>query len=392
MVLVAQPKMISSYMRQKKLIKAVAVVPKGLETEGAAELEDLGALAVQPLRKAVAFRVDMAGLYRLYLQARLPFRLLREVIRFPCYGPETLYYGIQQALNWELWLPPNLSFRVDVSGHTSTLNHSHFTALQVKNALVDTQRQRWGKRSSIDCKTPDLCLHLHLGREKAVLSLDGSPGSLHRRGYRPAVGIAPLKENLAAGLIRLTGWNGQIPLVDPCCGSATLLIEAALIASCRAPGLGRAFCLKHWVDFDPVLWQQEWNRAQSHKLQRPLPQLMGWEINPLVAEQARTNVSVAGLSRDIIIHTDDLSRLQLPRTAGVIVCNPPYGIRIGHETNLRSLYSSLGAVLREQGSGWDFWLLSGNPSLTAALKLKACRRIPIDNGGLNCRWMHYVIR
>ena len=272
MVLVAQPKMISSYMRQEELIEAVAVLPKGLETEGAAELKELGALAVQPLRKAVAFKIDMAGLYRLYIQARLPFRLLREVIRFPCNGPETLYYGIQQALNWELWLPPKLSFRVDISGHASTLNHSHFTALQVKNALVDAQRQRWGKRSSIDCKAPDLCLHLHLSQEEAVLSLDGSPGSLHRRGYRPAVGIAPLKENLAAGLIRLTGWNRQIPLVDPCCGSATFLIEAALIASCRAPGLGRTFCLKHWLDFDPVLWQQEWSRAQSHKLKQPLQQ------------------------------------------------------------------------------------------------------------------------
>ena len=384
--------MVSSYMKQENLIKALAILPKGLELEGASELESLGALVVQMLHNIVVFKTDVTGLYRLYLQARLPFRLLRELTRFPCHGPKTLYRGIQQAFEWERWLPPNLSFRVDVSGRMPALNHSHFTALQVKNALVDAQRQRWGKRSSIDCKTPDLCLHLHLGKGEALLSLDGLSHSLHRRGYRPAVGVAPLKENLAAGLIRLTGWNGQIPLIDPCCGSATLLIEAALIANCRAPGLSHAFCLEHWADFDPLLWQQEWDFAQSRQLQQPLPPLIGWEKDPLVAEQARTNVSAAGLSRAITIHTGDLSQLQLPQTTGIIVCNPPYGVRIGQEESLMPIYKSLGALLRERGSGWDLWLLSGNPNLTKALKLKSSRRIPVSNGGLDCRWMHYAIR
>ncbi|MFL0793842.1 MAG: class I SAM-dependent RNA methyltransferase, partial [Prochlorococcus sp.] len=207
-------------------MRAIAVLPQGLEAEGAAELIALGAKAVKPLRRAASFDADTACFYRLHLQARLPFRLLREMASFACNGPSDLYAGVQNALAWEKWLHPSMSFRVDVTGTGPGLTHSHFTALQVKNALVDLQRQIWGERSSIDLDEADLCIHLHLGRDAAVLSLDGSGGSLHRRGYRAAVGAAPLKENLAAGLIRLTGWSGDVPLVDPCCGSGTLLIEA----------------------------------------------------------------------------------------------------------------------------------------------------------------------
>ena len=196
-------------------LSAVAVVPQGLEAAAGDELSTLGAHAVKPGRRAVSFQADMACLYRLHLQARLPFRLLRQVARFPCQGRNDLYDGIRQALDWECWLHPSMSFRVDVTGTAPGLNHSHFTALQVKNALVDAQRDLWGERSSIDLDDPDLSLHLHLGRGEAQLSLDGSGGSLHRRGYRTAMGAAPLKENLAAGLIRLTGWDGNQPLVDP---------------------------------------------------------------------------------------------------------------------------------------------------------------------------------
>ena len=374
-------------------LSAVAVLPQGLEAAGSEELTDLGAHSVKPGRRAVSFEADMACLYRMHLQARLPFRVLRQVASFPCQGRDDLYDGIRQALDWERWLHPSMTFRVDVTGTAPGLNHSHFTALQVKNALVDAQRDLWGERSSIDLDDPDLSLHLHLGRGVAELSLDGSGESLHRRGYRAAMGAAPLKENLAAGLIRLTGWDGISPLVDPCCGSGVLLIEAALAALQQAPGLERRFALEGWADFQPELWEKEVDRArQRRRRDLTLPLLLGIEADPVIADQARANVEAAGLSGIIRITTSPFEDETLPDGPGVLVCNPPYGQRIGDEQELDALYSALGQFVRREASGWQLWLLSGNPKLTGALRLKASRRIPVSNGGIDCRWLHYDIR
>ncbi|MCP4972985.1 MAG: class I SAM-dependent RNA methyltransferase [Prochlorococcus sp.] len=373
-------------------MQAIAVLPQGLEEEGAKELTALGAKAVRPLRRAAAFEADMACFYRLHLQARLPFRLLREIAQFPCRGPKELYEGVQSAFDWERWLHPSMSFRVDVTGSTPELSHSHFTALQVKNALVDLQRQFWNQRSDIDLDNPDLCLHLHLNREGAVLSLDGSAGSLHRRGYRAAMGIAPLKENLAAGLIRLSGWDGGVPLVDPLCGSGTLLIEAASQALGLAPGLNRSFLLEGWADFKPNLWQEEQQRAsRRERRNEQLPTIIGCEQEPTIANQAQANVAAAGLEQTISIQSNDFRNLILPEQPGIIVCNPPYGERLGREDDLEDLYQDLGRFAKERASGWQLWLLSGNPKLSGSLKMKASRRIPISNGGIDCRWLHYSI-
>ena len=374
-------------------MQAIAVLPQGLEEEGAKELTTLGAKAVRPLRRAAAFEADMACFYRLHLQARLPFRLLREIAQFPCQGPKELYGGVQSAFNWERWLHPSMSFRVDVTGSGPGLTHSHFTALQVKNALIDLQRQLWGERSDIDLQDPALCLHLHLSRDCAVLSLDGSAGSLHRRGYRAAVGAAPLKENLAAGLIRLSGWDGCVPLVDPLCGSGTLLIEAASMKLGLAPGIQRSFLLEGWADFDPQLWSEEQARAkQRERRDQSLPVIIGCDQDPSITTQAKTNVAEAGLDHVVGIQTCDFRDLELPKQPGVMVCNPPYGIRVGQDEDLTALYESLGQYAKKHASGWQLWLLNGNPSLSRSLQMKASRRIPVSNGGIECRWLNYAIR
>ena len=369
------------------------MLPQGLENAGCEELQALGAHEVRPLRRAAAFQADMACLYRLHLQARLPFRLLRQMARFPCLGRDDLYDGIRRAMNWERWLHPSMTFRVDVTGTAPGLNHSHYSALQVKNALVDQQRDLWGERSSVDLENPDLSLQVHLRGGDAVLSLDGSGGSLHRRGYRAAMGAAPLKENLAAGLIKLTEWNGSTPLVDPCCGSGILLIEAALSALQQAPGLGRQFALEGWADFDQELWRRECDRARTRQREpQTLPPIVGFEQDPEIAEQARDNVRAAGLEACIIIYTGDFLDQTLPDLPGVLVCNPPYGHRIGDEQQLEALYRDLGTYAKQNAAGWQLWLLSGNRSLTGALRLKASKRIPVSNGGLDCRWLHYGLR
>jgi putative N6-adenine-specific DNA methylase len=435
--------------------EVIAVVPPGLEEVAAAELERLGALEVRPLRRAVSCRTDLAGFYRLHLQARLPFRFLRELARFPCSDRQSLRRGVLAATDWDRWLPPEHSLRVDVSGGTSTLNHSHYTALEVKNALVDQQRQRWGERSAVDLEDPDLSLHLHLrpagprSDAEAVLSLDGGGSSLHRRGYRAAMGLAPLKENLAAGLIALTGWDGRVPLCDPLCGSGTLLIEAAAMALNRAPGLlsepqaarrpapdptlrptvdwvasgsmdpvgagpftsaaddcalgpsegrrPRHFGFERWPDFDDRFWRQEVKAAR--RLERrgladgtPLAPLIGLERDPEVLTQAQANVAAAGLEPWICLQQGDARDFTPPEQPGILVCNPPYGARLGSAEDLEPLYADLGAMLKERCGGWTLWLLSGNPELTGALRMKASRRVPISNGGIDCRWLKYDIR
>lgn len=387
---------------------ALAVVPPGLEQASMAELVHLGALSARPLRGAVAFRIDPPGFYRLHLRARLPFRLLRELARFPCSNREELSAGVRQAADWDLWLPPERSLRVEVSGGTPVLNHSHFTALEVKNALVDLQRQRWGARSSVDRRDPDLVLHLHLHRHgEAVLSLDGAGSSLHRRGWRAAVGLAPLKENLAAGLIALTGWQGQSPLADPFCGSGTLLIEAACAALGRAPGLlppsagqpprSRDFALQRWPDFDPDLWRQEEEQARGLARDtlpdgRPLAPLLGCDHNAEVLAQARANAEAAGVAPWIRWELADARGFTPPPGPGVIVTNPPHGERLGDRQELQELYAALGQRLRHQAAGWTLWLLSGHPDLTASLRLKASRRVPVSHGGIDCRWLRYELR
>ncbi|MDM7953901.1 MAG: THUMP domain-containing protein [Cyanobium sp. CZS 25K] len=382
----------------------IAVVPPGLEEPAAAELAALGASAVRPLRRAVALRADPATFYRLHLQARLPFRFLRQLARFPCHGREDLYEGVQRAADWERWLPPQLSFRVEASGSAGGLNHSHYSALQVKNALVDLQRHLWGKRSSVDLDDPDVVLHLHLspGRPggagpEAVLSLDGGGASLHRRGYRAAMGLAPLKENLAAGLIAHTGWDGRVPLADPFCGSGTLLIEAACRALGRAPGLERDFSLERWPDFDAALWTQERSVAVAlarHTLAdgQPLAPIVGMEREANVLAMARTNAAAAGVADWIDLQQGDCRDFRPPDAPGVLVCNPPYGDRLGADDDLEALYGDLGRMLKQRCGGWTLWLLSGNPALTGALRMKASRRVPVSNGGIDCRWLRYDIR
>jgi putative N6-adenine-specific DNA methylase len=378
-------------------ISGIAVVPPGLEDAAATELTALGCQAVSRLRRAVRFQTDLAGYYRLHLQARLPFRLLLELAQFPCRSKDELYDGVQRAVDWSRWLPPGATFRVDATGSAPGLNHSHYSALQVKNALVDLQRQQWGARSSVDLDNPDLSIHLHLGGGEAALSLDGSGGSLHRRGYRAAMGLAPLKENLAAGLIALTGWDGSVPLADPLCGSGTLLIEAACLALGRAPGLGRHFALERWPKFDSQLWQQE-RQAASDLARETLPSgealapIVGREQDPGVLDQAHSNAEAAGIASSLDMRLGDCRDFMPPPGPGILVCNPPYGERIGEREGLEPLYADLGRMVKERCGGWSLWLLSGNPELTGALKMKASRRIPISNGGIDCRWLHYEVR
>ena len=374
-------------------MKLVASISQGLEKEGAKELIELGAQSVKAFRRHISFEADMACLYRLHLRARLSFRFLREICRFPCHGPSQLYGGIQSAIDLETWLLPEKSFRVDVTGFGEGLSHSHYTALQVKNAIIDLQRERWGLRSSIDLSNPDICFHLHLANNEAVLSVDGSNSSLHKRGYRPAMGIAPVKETLAAGLIRMTEWDGTKNLVDPLCGSGTFLIEAVSSLIGIASGKDRQFLFRNWPDFDISLWNRELKIAQNVEIcNRKLPKIIGCEVDKIIAHSAMENVRKLGLENYIEIINCTFQELKLPSGLGLLVCNPPYGKRIGDENLLPNLYKELGDYCKAKASGWDLWLLNGNPKLSKYLGMKANKRFQVNNGSIDCRWLNYKIK
>ena len=376
-----------------KVMKLVASISQGLEKEGAKELIELGAKSVKASRRHISFEADMACLYRIHLRARLSFRFLREVVRFPCHGPNELYGGVQSLIDWENWLQPRQSFRVDVTGFGEGLSHTHFTALQVKNAIIDLQRDRLGVRSSIDLNNPDICFHLHLSNYQAVLSVDGSNSSLHKRGYRPAVGIAPIKETLAAGLMRMTEWDGTNNLVDPLCGSGTFLIEAVSMLIGIASGIDRQFLFKNWPDFDISIWNKELKMAQKIKpLNRKLPKIIGCEVDEMIAHSASENVRKAGLEDYIEIINCPFQECQLPPGLGFLICNPPYGKRIGDENELPNLYKQLGEYCKEKASGWELWLLNGNPKLSKYLGMKASQRFQVNNGSIDCRWLNYKIK
>jgi len=249
-----------------------ATVARGLETLAAQEVEQLGANAVEPGFCGVAFAGDRTLLYRVNLWARLPFRILMKLHHFPCQNAEDLYRGIQ-TLDWSQHLTPDLTLAVNATGKSEQLNHTHFTALQVKKAIVDQQQDRLGDRSDVDPQSPDVQISVHLERDRCTVSLDSSGQSLHRRGYRPAVGLAPLKESLAAALIQMSDWQPQQMFYDPLCGSGTLPLEASLKALNIAPGLFRdRFGFETWLDFDSTLFTQLVQEANhSQKLALPAP-------------------------------------------------------------------------------------------------------------------------
>ncbi len=373
-------------------MKLIAVLPQGLEEEGAKELIELGAKSVVPKSRSVLFNADWSCFYRVHLCARLPFRFLREIAEFQCNSPESLYENVQRAFDWKEWIHPSLSFRVDVSGSTYGLPSNHYSALQVKNAIIDVQRSYFGLRSNVNLDKPEFCIHLHLGGGKAALSFASSTHSMHRRGFRPAMGLAPLKENIAAGLIRATQWNYSTPLIDPLCGSGTFLIEAVSIALGLQTGLKQSFLFEQWLDFDSQLWANEKEIVKQHLPKtNQLPLIIGCEKNFDIAEQARINIAEANLQSFIEVKNIHFGDLSLPDEKGILLCNPPYGKRLGNQNELELLYKELGIYCKTKASGWNLWLLSGNANLTKFLKMKATKRMPISNGGIDCRWLNYRI-
>lgn len=368
-----------------------ATVARGLEPIAAQELERLGAKDVRPDFTGVHFVGDSALLYRVNLWARTIFRVLVTLREFPCPDADRLYQEVQN-IPWEQYLQPHNTLAVNATGGNQQLNHTHFTALQVKNAIIDQQRNQFGERSSVDTQNPDVLINVHIYQDHCVLSLDSSGGSLHRRGYRPAMGLAPLKETLAAALLDMAEWEPSLPFLDPLCGSGTLPLEASLKALNIAPGLFRMqFAFERWPDFDEALWEQLLKEAEKSELSELKAPIVGSDRDSDILNQARINAQQCGLADQVKFTQTELSQVEAPADSGVIICNPPYGERLGDAKELGELYKLLGDVFKQRFKGWTAFVLTGNKELSKKVGLKASRRIPVYNGSIPCTLMKYEL-
>ncbi len=368
-----------------------ATVARGLEAIAAQELESLGAKDVKPSFAGVAFQGDQTLLYRVNLWSRVVFRVLMPITQVKAFNPETLYKSVKK-LEWSDYLNPDQSFAVTCTGSNPRLNHSHFTTLQIKNAIVDQQREQFGYRSDVELEQPDIVINAHIQQNYCQLSLDSSGISLHRRGYRPAMGLAPLKETLAAALLAIAEWQPEQPLYDPLCGSGTFLLEAGLKSLAIAPGKFQPrFCFQQWPDYDGDHWQQLLDEAKTGELGQLAAPIWGSEQDAEILSQARTNAQNCGLDQQVQFLQRNFAEIEAPADSGVLICNPPYGKRLGNEEDLGDFYKSLGDTLKQKFKGWTAFILSGNPALTKRIGLRTARRFSVYNGTIPCTLLKYEL-
>jgi 23S rRNA (guanine2445-N2)-methyltransferase / 23S rRNA (guanine2069-N7)-methyltransferase len=375
-----------------------ATCPKGIEPLLADELRTLSGSAVRESRAGVSFEGPLTTGYRVCLWSRLASRVLLPLANFSAPSPDALYQGAF-AIAWSEHLGPDYTLAVDAAVSQSTITHSHFAALKVKDAIVDQLRRPDGHRPSIDTQQPDIRINLYLHRDQATVSLDLSGDSLHRRGYRAHGVEAPLKENLAAAILLRAGWPALAaegaPLVDVLCGSGTLPIEAALIAADIAPGLQRSrFGFTRWRSHDSSTWNALVGEAQERRrngLNR-VPAIRGYDNDPRAIDASRKNLARANLKDRVAFEQRALAEC-VPETCppGLVVANPPYGERMGEAADLVALYKELGDALKRCYAGWRAAIFTGNSELGKELGIRARRMHTLYNGAIECKLLHFDI-
>lgn len=366
-----------------------ATTAKGVEEVLAAELERLGIPEVTVESGGARFGGGMEAAYRANLWLRTASRVLLTLAEFDCESPEQLYQGVR-GVQWTDYLTPAMTLAVDCNLRDSAMTHSGFVALKTKDAIVDELRDRVGSRPNVDTKDPDLRVNVRVFRNRCTLSLDTSGSPLDRRGYRLERHEAPLKENLAAALIELSGWDGSVPFLDPMCGTGTIAIEAALKALRIAPGLLRGgFGFQRWPGFDRRLWQSLVQEARRERVAELPAPIQGTDISHSAIAMAHENAKRAGVGEFLTLWRAPIEELAPPAAPGVMICNPPYGKRLGEEEALRPLYKEIGDVLKQRCKGYTAWLFTGNLQLAKSVGLKATRRIVLFNGPIECRLLKY---
>ncbi|MBC8214346.1 MAG: N-6 DNA methylase [Candidatus Marinimicrobia bacterium] len=362
---------------------------KGLESVCAKELKHLGISDTNETVGGVLFEGDLNDIYRVNLWSRTGMRLLVKLEQFSISTQQDLYDNVHKY-NWIDILTPQMTFAVDSFVTNSELNHSHYASLRVKDAIVDSIRERKGRRPSVDVSNPDVKINLYLKDNIATIYLDSSGIPLHKRGYRRKMHKASLNESLSAGIIFLSDWNSsEQQFYDPMCGSGTFCIEAALLATNTAPGLFRkSFGFQHWIGFDEKLWNDLVEKANTSKLNECID-IYGSDVSLASIAMAKHNSSVAGVDNQVNWKVRNFSRFDPKTNNGLIITNPPYGERIGEETDLVELYKLIGDTFKQKCSGFNASVFTGNLELAKNIGLKTTARIPLKNGNIDCRLLKY---
>jgi len=367
-----------------------ATCPRGLEGALARELQACGAQEVIAAAGGVRFTGDHYAGYRANLASRLASRILWRIAAAP-YASEHDLYDAAFAVPWPELFHIGCTIRVDTTAIRSPLKSLDFATLRVKDAVCDRFRAATGGRPNVETRAPDVRVHAFLDARTVTLYLDTSGEPLWKRGWRERTGDAPIRENLAAGIIALTGWTPEEPFLDPMCGSGTLVLEAAAIALRIAPGSRRSFGFEKLAGFDPRAWRRLREEARAAEQARTGRAIFGSDLYGAEIAKAKAAVEAAGFAAVVQLKQANVLELPAPAPHGVLAANPPYGVRLGEARELEAFYPRLGDALKARFAGWRCHLFSADLQLAKRIGLKANRRTPLYNGALECRLFEYRI-
>ena len=361
-----------------------ATCPRGLEALLQAELQGIGAKDIKPTDGGVGFAGELSVCYAANLHSRIATRILMQAGRGN-YQTEDDLYEAAYKLNWPNWFDVKHDFMVKVTGVKCPLKSLEFATLRIKDAVCDKFRQVVDSRPYIDTKTPAVRLHAYLTADAYVYYVDTSGDALYQRGNRKASIEAPLRENLAAGILQLSGWQAGQPLLDPMCGSGTFLLEAAMIALNIAPGLNRGFGFEKLKNFESDTWKKIKNAALKNVKASTFQKIYGSDSDLRAVRIAKQNLEQAGLLEAVQLTQVNITEVIPPADNGVLVANPPYGVRIGEDEELAVLYPKMGEALKRKFAGWNTYFLTNDLRLPKLMRLTPSKRTPLFNGPLECR-------
>jgi putative N6-adenine-specific DNA methylase len=361
--------------------------PRGLEPLLAEDVTAVGASDVRQVPGGVEFAGDLACCYRVNLESHIATRVLWRLATAD-YHKEDDIYQLARGVDWPRLFAVERTIRIYVTAQRSPLKSLEFITLRVKDAVCDVFRDTTGQRPTVNTKSPDVRIHLFLTDHRATLYLDTSGEPLWQRGHKIAKVEAPLKENLAAGILRLAGWQPGVPLLDPMCGSGTFLLEAAQMSLADPPGMNREpgeFAFERLMSFKPDLWREVQKSAVAARQVADTLPIWGSDSSADAVARAQQNLAHAGFDDLVTVERGDLLDRKAPAPTGTLICNPPYGERLGELDELAALYPRIGDALKRNFSGWDCWFLSADTRLPKLIGLKPMRKIPLYNGALECR-------
>jgi putative N6-adenine-specific DNA methylase len=364
-----------------------ATAPRGLEDLLLNEVSALGAHEARAVPGGVSFSGDLEACYRVNYWSRIASRVLWRIADFD-YKTEHDVYAAARAIDWLQHFRVGQTLRVNLAAQKSPLKSLEFATLRIKDAICDRFRDATGRRPDVERANPDVRVHAFLEGSRATLYLDTSGEPLFKRGWRSGHGEAPLRENLAAGIVMLTRWRPDEPLLDPMCGGGTLLVEAAAMARGRAPGARRSFGLEKLAAFDRAAWERV---KAEQRAQQPSPGLYGSDTDPKALDAARRNLAAAGIERWVQLERADILERGAPAPGGVMVANPPYGERMGSADELARFYPRLGDALKKNFAGWRCYFFTADLRLPRLIRLEPSARTPLWNGALECRLYEFPI-